>query len=621
MKIYYFFFFFTLVSAADIYYVNDMKTECDLTGLDYSTIDENLYQIASSNKICFKGEVASSNSEKHFGRVRVNDGFKFLVSFFPQAVSSGFNIIIHNTDTAQFHSKYQQSNNFNFISNGLNIHFDFANKAVKLNSIVNGKQNELIEEYKLFSPIRYQVVIQFTNTEIEECNINDYANKFYSDVLDYVLKISVGNELLICAYININSIFNENTEYYFTLSSKDNIGIIDSELQTMTKQTTTEISCGNLNVSPTEKIIVKNLSDESEEVILVSFSDTQFNSPSNPCLSELLPGIKYTVNYPKSSVLSFINIHSAINLLNEFTLDLTKEFCTYSSFSKYYLGYCDCNYCNEVYKISGTYESIDECLEKYLSDKCYCFNNANFMRKSICTYYSCDWEDKSSTSLTHEAFVDLSSPSQITPSFLSCINCLSTSSCKTECDTFKVENIPVYTAPTCNSCLISGEIIQVIKIKLPNLYSSFLTCLNKNKQNFKEKCGETGNEEGISSKLLFSGELTHYRIQMGNEVKCVPYNNYNIQKVDTLIYHSKDEAFECFDESGTGYSKGDCVDCVCYDTCPLGQNGLPCSGKGVCSLNGCICDDGYYEDDCSSHCKDSAQGCCYNEIDDKVQLC
>ena len=263
--------------------------------------------------------------------------------------------------------------------------------------------------------------------------------------------------------------------------------------------------------------------------------------------------------------------------------------------------------------------------------------------------------------------------SAISFDFKKCYNCLTNfykteESCNFEyCSKFEVKGINYYTYPfggiQCNRCFFSGEFFQALN-KIDKLKGQeIIDCINKkNFNNPIKNCDKVTKSLGYEESLLFSGVITHYRVEcpnnqnsinnINNNIICVPWlgvkNNSNvnniIKKVNFDIESSYNtipqwnSVFECVNSMCLPSTEKDCFSnnekCICHNYCPVGKSQdfnyhysgyssrseintdifVPCSGRGYCTYKRlCICDFGYYGHNCSKHC--SSVGCCKTDND------
>jgi hypothetical protein len=214
------------------------------------------------------------------------------------------------------------------------------------------------------------------------------------------------------------------------------------------------------------------------------------------------------------------------------------------------------------------------------------------------------------------------------------------------CLQYKTSNLDYYTYPgggnNCRSCVYSGELLQTLYYTDRDSYEAIVNCINKSKNNFFTNCNNLIESLSYDPSKIFIGLISNFRVECpGRDYLtygsvCNPWYGFNNYSKFTLAYKKTanntqwEDNFQCMNESCEPVSKINCTgSCVCYDTCSLGnvnfpifnQNiTVPCSGNGICTINGCICDWGYLLPDCLYHCSNMPGGCCINDDDCANQI-
>lgn len=246
-------------------------------------------------------------------------------------------------------------------------------------------------------------------------------------------------------------------------------------------------------------------------------------------------------------------------------------------------------------------------------------------------------------------YYDKSNPLVLSQEMISCIDCLYDASsisglspCFGNCVMFQIDDIEAYHVPfggfQCTSCVMSSELIQVIKSIAPFNYAKLEECIEKYPETFYSDCMPVIKTIKYPSNQIFSGLLTHFRVECpGRRFEaegsvCIPWYGFNNISFYTLIYKKTknnaqwEDNFQCLNDQCEPASKSDCstnlTPCVCYDSCPIGKGkyfnniSIPCSGNGVCTNQmKCICDPGYIEPSCEHHCSATLGGCCIDDSD------
>ena len=224
-----------------------------------------------------------------------------------------------------------------------------------------------------------------------------------------------------------------------------------------------------------------------------------------------------------------------------------------------------------------------------------------------------------------------------------CVDCLQNKQkTESECQTNYCgngETIYYYSRPVgynCLSCLYSGEIFQSLAVPIQNIVIKCVENAKKAGQNIFTFCSNLSTQINYELSQIFIGILSHFLVECPGKIislngaVCIPYFNFNNYSFNRIVFKKTfsneewDLNNQCINSDCEPSSKANCFgkSCVCYDTCPLGKLGfpnqakffqVPCSGNGVCSLSGCLCNFGYLLPNCETHCSDTVGGCCLSD--------
>lgn len=352
------------------------------------------------------------------------------------------------------------------------------------------------------------------------------------------------------------------------------------------------------------------------------------------------------------------------------------EICVFSSYKLYHIGYCTCEVCKKSTALSLSYstEKKEQCLNKYNSE-CNCYSSINpitFHEYKLCrhcnTNSDCAMNYKKATceketcicqnnendlyytatgqNIKINAYAEIESIA-ISQVLMSCIDCLddvtkTETQCLTYCAAYQVTDFQIYTYPSlgsfCNLCIFSSEYAQLIKKEYPRKFYLIKKCILFKHETFENECIDTIINEGFVPTQFFIGLLSHFRVEcpsrpfIDNGSVCAPWFGFNDLNMFTLVYRKTDTVkqwdtlYQCMNSNCEPSTKADCTlngdTCVCYDTCPkgkgkfFGNEEIPCSGNGVCSVHsGCICDYGFVGENCATNCSEMDGGCCMDDSD------